>query len=57
VRLFRSEGPAGGHPARPPSVSGPLTRRTGPAVPPATASHAPAARDHAGSRPAHARDV
>ena len=41
VRFFRSEGPAGGHPARPPAVSGPLIRRTGPAVPPATASRGP----------------
>ena len=47
VRLFRSEGPAGGHPARPPAVPGPLTRRAGPAVPPATARHAPATRDRA----------
>jgi hypothetical protein len=38
VRLFQSEAPAGGHAARLPAVPGPLTRRTAPAVPPATAS-------------------
>jgi len=49
--------PAPGHAARPPTVPGPLTRRTGPRRPAATASRTPAARDRARPRLANARDV
>jgi hypothetical protein len=58
VWLFQSEAPAGGHAARLPAVPGPLTRRTGPAVPPATARRGPLTPATApGPRPADARDM
>jgi len=52
VWLFPGEAPVVGHVARPPAVPGPLTRRTSPAVPPATASRAPPPATAPGPRPA-----
>jgi len=57
VRLFPSEAPAGGTRPGRRAFPGFSPGAPAPAVPPVTASRAPAARDRARPRPANARDV